>query len=213
MKGKWLYTTPVMAVLVCTALYLGASGVDRRRPEPPVSVTDDPAAPERARAFSLIGPHGAVMTDRSFRGEWLVVFFGYTHCGDICPVALHNLSQALEALGEPAARIRVAFITLDPDHDLPELLASYLQAFGPRFVGLTGSDEQITEVEETYGAYAEKPAATSQGNGAIRHSSAFYVLDPNGRFRRQISSESAAADLAASLASAMGLDKKTDKAP
>jgi protein SCO1 len=160
-------------------------------------------ASERPRTFSLVDSAGATVSDRSFRGDWLIVFFGFTHCADICPTSLFKLSRALESLGDQGGHVRVAFITIDPKRDSPQVLKSYLKAFGPRFTGLTGSQEQIEAAERTFRAYSEKQADSGNGNYAMIHSTTFYVLDPNGNFARQISAEADIEDLAETLRRAM----------
>lgn len=211
MKGRWFYATLVIAAVIVVAVYLGSTGVNGGQSAQPAAVKDGPAASDRVRSFSLTDSRGTIVTDRSFRGDWLIVFFGFTHCADICPAALFKLSRALEALGDPAARVRVAFITVDPDRDSPQVLHTYLQAFGPRFIGLTGTQEQISATEETFRAYAEKQAKAADGGYGMNHSSSFYVLGPNGQFRRQISAESTIADLIASLRSAMSLNATVER--
>jgi protein SCO1/2 len=211
MTGRWFYAAGGLAAGIVVAVYLGSAGVNRGQSPQPAAVKDGPAVSDRVRSFSLTDSGGTIVTDRSFRGDWLVVFFGFTHCADICPAALFNLSRALEALGDPAAHIRVAFITVDPDRDSPQVLHTYLQAFGPRFIGLTGTQEQISATEETFRAYAEKQAKRADGDYGMNHSTAFYVLDPNGQFRRQISTESTIADLTASLRSAMSLNATVER--
>lgn len=206
MKGRWFYAAGGLAAVIVVAVYLGFAGGNHGMSARPAAVKEGTAASDRVRSFSLTDTGGTIVTDRSFKGDWLIVFFGFTHCADICPAALFKLSRALEALGDPAARVRVAFVTVDPDRDSPQVLHSYLQAFGPRFIGLTGTQEQISATEKTFRAYADKQAKAANGGYGMNHSSAFYVLDPNGRFRRQISAESTIEDLAASLRRAMSLN-------
>jgi len=171
------------------------------RPSAPSgAINSAQAAPNRLRAFSLTDSRGAVVTDRTFRGEWLVVFFGFTNCPDTCPAALFKLSKALDALGSQGNGVRVAFITIDPERDTPQALKTYLQPFGPRFTGLTGSPAEISATERTFHAYAEKQPRASDGTYGVDHSSAFYVLDPKGQFQRQVSAESSIPDLTASCA-------------
>jgi len=203
MKGRFFLGIVFIAALVAFAGYWGAISVHRERTAPLGGAKGGPSAAHRIRSFSLINSQRAVVTEQTFRGEWLIVFFGYTHCPDVCPAALFKLSKVLEALGDQGARVQVAFITIDPERDSPELLKTYMQAFGPRFIGLTGSQEQISAAEQAFGAYAEKQAPTADGNYGMKHSTSFYVLDPTGQFRRQISSESSTADLSAAVRSAM----------
>src|SRR5580704_11922499 len=105
MKGRWFYAAGGLAAVIVVAVYWGSAGI-RGQPAQSVAVKARPAVSDRVRSFSLTDSGGTIVTDRSFRGGWLVVFFGFTHCVDICPAALFNLSRALEALGDPAAHIR-----------------------------------------------------------------------------------------------------------
>lgn len=203
MKRVLLYGALVIAIGV--AVYLGTARTDRGQSPEVHTVIGGATVATRQRVFSLTDSNGTSVTDRSFRGDWLIVYFGFTHCVEVCPAELFKLSKALEALGDPARQVRVAFVTVDPERDSPQVLHTYLQALGPRFTGLTGTSEQINAAEQTFRAYAEKQPAGKDGNYAMNHSSAFYVLDPNGHFSRQISAEAAIEDLAATLRSALRL--------
>ena len=169
----------------------------------PGAVEENQTAAHRVRAFALTDSRGEAVTDRSFRGEWLIVFFGFTHCPDTCPAALFKLSKALDALGGDGSHLRVAFISIDPERDTSQALKTYLQPFGPRFTGLTGSQDQITATMRTFRAYAQQQPRAKDGSYGVDHSSAFYVIDPQGQFRRQVSAESSIPDLTASLRSAL----------
>jgi len=199
MKVRLYIFAFVVAAMIPVVLYVGSEEFSHGQPAHYPGATNDSADLGRTRSFSLIDTHGAVVTDRSFRGNWLIVFFGFTHCVDICPAAQSNLSEALKALGDTASRVRVAFITVDPGRDSPQALHTYLQALGPQFIGLTGSAEEISKAEETFGAYAEKKSTTEDGNYTVKHSSTFFVLDPKGQLRRQISAQTTVADLTATL--------------
>src|ERR1700757_3902655 len=135
--------------------------------------------------FSLTAPDGATVTDQTFRGKWLLVYFGYTFCPNTCPMTLNEIATALEKLGTDAAKMRPLFITVDPQRDTREVLEQYTQSFDPRIVGLTGNPEQIAAVAKEYGAYW---AAHKTGPGAedyvMDHSSYLYVMDPDGKFVR-----------------------------
>ena len=106
--------------------------------------------------FSLVGADGKPVTDRDFRGRYMLIFFGFTHCPDICPAELQVIAQALEQLGDKAKTMVPIFITLDPERDTPEAMANYVKSFGPDFVGLTGSPEAIAAAAKAYRvAYAQ----------------------------------------------------------
>ncbi|MGD8574509.1 MAG: SCO family protein, partial [Gammaproteobacteria bacterium] len=94
-------------------------------------------------AFHLTGENGQPTTARDFRGHTVLLYFGYTHCPDVCPLTLAALARALHDIGPSADQVRVLFVSVDPERDTPPLLARYTEAFGPRFVGLTGTRQQL----------------------------------------------------------------------
>lgn len=151
------------------------------------------------RSFSLVDQHGTAVSARDFLGEWLLVTFGFTQCPDVCPMSMSRLATAVKLLDADARQLRVALITVDPERDTPEVLARYVAAFDTRFVGLTGSPQQVAAATAAFGAYAAPQAADADGSYAVNHSSAFYLIDPRGRFSRQLSSETSPEQLAASL--------------
>jgi protein SCO1/2 len=160
-----------------------------------------PPAPDTyaaQRSFSLVDQHGTAVSARDFLGEWLLVTFGFTQCPDVCPMSMSRLATAAKLL-DADAQLRIALITVDPERDTPEVLARYVAAFDTRFVGLTGSPQQVAAATAAFGAYAAPQAAKADGSYAVNHSSAFYLIDPRGRFSRQLSSETSPEQLAASL--------------
>ena len=135
--------------------------------------------------FRLIDQSGKVVSDGDFRGRYMLVYFGYSFCPDVCPTTLSIMAQALDKMGADGSRIVPVFITVDPARDTPKVLADYMKAFGPQFVGLTGSPAAIKEVEKEYRVYAVKrPLDPSKGNGSgygMDHSSVLYLMGPNGK--------------------------------
>ena len=129
--------------------------------------------------FALIDQNGAGRSDQDFRGKLMLVFFGYTYCPDVCPTTLAFIADALEKTGPAAREITPIMITVDPARDTPEALKAYLASFGPEFVGLTGSEEQIAAVAKAYKAYYAKPSADST---VLDHSTIIYLMDRQGRF-------------------------------
>jgi protein SCO1/2 len=128
--------------------------------------------------FRLIDHTGATVTDETYRGKWLMMFFGFTHCPDICPTTLSKIANVMELLGQDAAKVQPLFVTVDPERDTVEVLRAYIAAFDTPIVGLTGSAEQIATVAESYGVISQR-----SGNGAdhtIGHSTPIYLIDPNG---------------------------------
>jgi protein SCO1/2 len=133
--------------------------------------------------FSLVGADGKPVTDRDFRGRYMLIFFGFTHCPDICPAELQVIAQALEQLGDKAKKVVPIFITLDPERDTPEAMANYVKSFGPNFVGLTGSPEAIAAAAKAYRvAYSKVENKDSAGDYNVDHSALVYLMDPEGRY-------------------------------
>ena len=133
--------------------------------------------------FSLVGANGKPVTDRDFRGRYMLIFFGFTHCPDICPAELQVIAQALEQLGDKAKNVVPIFITLDPERDTPEAMGNYVKSFGPNFVGLTGSTEAIAAAAKAYRvSYAKVENKESAADYSVDHSALVYLMDPEGRY-------------------------------
>jgi protein SCO1/2 len=140
------------------------------------------ATPAIGGPFTLTDGGGHRVSDRDFRGKWLLVYFGYTHCPDACPTTLSDLAAGLDKLpAEARQHIRVLFITVDPGRDTPPVIGSYAQAFGPQFVGLTGSPADLAPVEASYHVYSQRHDLKG-GDYAMDHSSIVYVMNPDGKF-------------------------------
>jgi protein SCO1 len=133
--------------------------------------------------FSLVGTDGKPVTDRDFRGRYMLIFFGFTHCPDICPAELQVIAQALDQLGDKAKKVVPIFVTLDPERDTPDAMANYVKSFGPNFVGLTGSPEAIAAAAKAYRvSYAKVENKDSPGDYSVDHSALVYLMDPEGRY-------------------------------
>jgi protein SCO1/2 len=130
--------------------------------------------------FRLTDQNGKSVSDADFRGRYMLVYFGYSFCPDVCPTTLAVMAQALEKLGSKASRVVPVFITIDPERDTPKVLADYMKAFGPSFVGLTGNDAAIKDVERKYRVYAVKKPL-EKGNYGVDHSSVLYLMGPDGK--------------------------------
>lgn len=131
--------------------------------------------------FSLIDQNGQKRTDADFRGRYMLVYFGYSNCPDVCPVSLGVIADAVERLGPLAARVAPIFITVDPERDTPSILKQYLAVFSPRLIGLTGTAKEIRQVASEYRVYVQKHA-TQGGNYAVDHSNIIYLMGPDGKF-------------------------------
>ena len=132
--------------------------------------------------FTLVGSDGKTVTDQSYRGKLLLVYFGYTFCPDVCPTTLNNIAQALIELGTQASAVTPVFITIDPKRDTPKKMGEYVKAFDPRIIGLTGSEAQIAAVAKEYHVYYAPQAADETGNYLVDHSSFVYLMNRNGKF-------------------------------
>src|SRR6478736_4728203 len=133
--------------------------------------------------FSLTGTDGKTVTDRDFSGRYMLVFFGFTHCPDICPAELQVIAQALDRLGDKAKKVVPIFITVDPERDTPQAMAEYVKSFGPNLVGLTGSPEAIAAAAKAYRvAYSKIETKDSPGDYTVDHSALVYLMDPDGKY-------------------------------
>ncbi|WP_108681972.1 SCO family protein [Methyloceanibacter sp. wino2] len=134
--------------------------------------------------FELVGKDGKTVTDEDFRGRYMLVFFGFTHCPDICPAELQVMSAALDELGDKADKVVPIFITVDPERDTPELVTAYVENFGPNFVGLTGSPQAIAEAAKAYRVTYQKFQEEGAGdnNYSVDHSALLYLMGPDGKF-------------------------------
>jgi cytochrome oxidase Cu insertion factor (SCO1/SenC/PrrC family) len=130
--------------------------------------------------FRLVDQNGKSVSDQDFRGHAMLIYFGYSFCPDVCPTTLQVMADAIGKLGDKAARVTPVFITIDPERDTPKVLKEYMAAFGPNFVGLTGTPEQIQAVEKRYRVYAEKKPLAG-GKYGMDHSSVLYLMGPDGR--------------------------------
>jgi protein SCO1/2 len=142
----------------------------------------EPAHP--APDFALTASDGSTFRLHEQRGRVVVLFFGYTFCPDVCPLTLSQMVQVRSQLGAGAARMRVAFITVDPERDTVARLRTYVGAFDRSFLGLTGDSDAMARVRQAYGVVAEKHAvAGTKAAYLIDHSAFVYVVDPDGRLR------------------------------
>jgi cytochrome oxidase Cu insertion factor (SCO1/SenC/PrrC family) len=130
--------------------------------------------------FDLIDQDGHARSDKDFRGRFMLIYFGYSFCPDVCPTTLGVVAQALDKMGADGKRITPVFITIDPARDTPAVLKQYMKAFGPNFVGLTGRDAAIREVKQQYRVYAKK-TPLEKGGYAMDHSSVLYLIGPDGK--------------------------------
>ncbi len=132
-------------------------------------------------AFKLTDQNGRTVTEADLKGEPFLVFFGFTHCPDVCPTALFEMSEVFRRLGPDAEKANALFISVDPARDTPEKLKDYLQSFHPGITALTGSQAEIDAVTKAYKAYAKR-VPLEGGGYTMDHSAIVYLMDRNGRF-------------------------------
>jgi protein SCO1/2 len=134
--------------------------------------------------FQMTNDLGQPVTAATYRGKVVLLYFGYTHCPDVCPLTLVHLHTVLQKLGKSAEGVRVLFVTVDPTRDTVPVLHQYVTAFDPRIVGLTGTQDAIARLTKRYRAYFKREApqsSSSTGDYEVTHSSAIYIFDRDGR--------------------------------
>ncbi|MFQ5857381.1 MAG: SCO family protein [Anaerolineae bacterium] len=140
--------------------------------------------PPPAIDFTLTDQYGHAFRLSDQRGQVVLLFFGYTHCPDVCPTTLARWKQVSDALGDDAKRVRFVFVTVDPERDTPERLQQHLDIFNPDFVGLTGSPDEMEPIYRAYSIYHEKVAASDSAlDYLVNHSGSVFLVDPQGRWR------------------------------
>jgi protein SCO1 len=133
--------------------------------------------------FQLVDSAGHPVTDQAFRGKYMLVYFGYTFCPDVCPTTLSDVATALDKLGPRAEQLQPLFITVDPQRDTPAVVGQYAANFSPRLVGLTGTPDQIATVAREYHVYyARHTTGSKPGDYSMDHSSILYLMGPDGHF-------------------------------
>jgi protein SCO1/2 len=155
--------------------------------------------------FTLVATNGQNVSDQTYRGKWVLIYFGYTYCPDACPTALNNISVALEKLGREAGKLQPLFVTVDPQRDTREIMTGYLKSFDSRILGLTGTKNQIDNVIKEFHLFvaAEKPDGDGD-NYYVSHSSFIYLMDPRGSFVNIIHRDAVGDEIAAWLRKEMG---------
>jgi protein SCO1/2 len=148
--------------------------------------------------FSLIDQHGKAVTDQDLKGHPALVFFGYTHCPDVCPTTLFDVSEMLRALGPDAGRASALFITVDPERDTAPVIKDYLSSFDPHLRGATGEPKAVEAAEKAYRVYAKKVPGEN-GDYSMDHTALVYLMDKQGRFVAPFSLKRRPEDAAAEL--------------
>lgn len=180
MKRYHLFAILGALIVVLAIAFAGRMGLFSTAGEP-----GRPGAgmPTIGGPFTLVDHNGKAVTDQSFRGQYMLIYFGYTFCPDVCPTSLSAMASALEIVPkEVEAKITPVFITVDPERDTGEILKSYVANFHPRMVGLTGSEEQVKDAAKKFRVYFQKADQGKDSPYLMDHSSIVYLMGPDGRF-------------------------------
>lgn len=168
-------------------------------PGGPKFKSTDITGADYGRTLALTDHTGRARSLDDFRGRVVVLFFGFAQCPDVCPTTLAELAQVMKQLGTEADRVQVLFVTLDPERDTPALLARYVTAFNPSFIGLHGDADAIRRTAKEFKVFYEKRPTDASGAYGIDHSAQSYVIDPRGRLRLFVRHGRIATDLAADI--------------
>jgi len=161
------------------------------------------ASPGVGGAFSLVDGEGKAVTEKSWPGKYKLVFFGFTHCPEICPVSLDKMTSALDKLGDDAGKIQPLFITTDPQRDTPEVVKAFTANFHKSITGLTGTAEQVKSAENTYKVYAVKREGETKDDYQMDHSSYIYFMSPDDKMLAIMGSSDKAEDIVTKVKAAL----------
>ena len=172
----------VKCILASLALLLAALLAGCERSPPPVFQLSDITGATFGRELSLTDHNGRARTLADFRGKVVMVFFGFTHCPDVCPTTLAEMAQVMRELGPDADKVQVLFITVDPERDTPQVLRQYVPSFYPSFLGLSGDADAIARTAKEFKVFYQKQALPG-GGYSVDHSAGTYLFDREGRLR------------------------------
>lgn len=201
--------TALIAALVFVLALLGIAAYAvnelRQRPDDGAGWDASSEGAPIGGAFELTDHTGKRVTQADYAGKYMLVFFGFTHCPDVCPRAMDQFAGAMAALGDDAAQVQPILITVDPERDTPEVLADYVAPFnaaGANIVGLTGTPDELAAVETLYRAYARK-VDTGEGDYTMDHSAIIYLMGPDGGFLTLFDGSDTPDAMAAEIAAAI----------
>lgn len=181
-----------LAALLAILIVVGVVLWLQPKPAPLTSGADGASAPgimrlppgaELGGPFRLVNQDGQAVTETSYAGKFMLVYFGFTFCPDVCPTELQAMATAIDDLGGAGDRVQPILISVDPERDRPAQLKDYVAAFHPRLVGLTGSGEDIAAAAKVYRVYYAKGPADADGNYVMDHTSFVYLMGPDGKLR------------------------------
>ena len=170
-------------IFALCALLLLVAGCDKLANKPLSFQNTDLTGLDYAKDFALKDHHGKPRTLADFKGKVVVMFFGFTQCPDVCPTTMAEMAAVMKALGPQADKVQVLFVTVDPERDTQELLAQYVPAFDPRFLGLYGDAAATAKVAKEFKVFYAKQPGKTPGSYTVDHTAASYVFDQNGKIR------------------------------
>jgi protein SCO1/2 len=189
----------------CLAVLAAATVVALAGCSPKVSFKNtDVTGANFGHDFSLIDHTGTRRTLADYKGKAVAIFFGYTHCPDVCPTTMAEMSAVMKQLGPDAERVQVLFISVDPERDTPAFLSQYVPAFDPRFVGLTGSVDDVAAAAKEFKVFYQKVPGSTDGEYSVDHFAGMYLYDPQGHMRVFVKYGTPADSIAADLKTLLG---------
>jgi protein SCO1 len=159
-------------------------------------VATDITGADFAQSIDLVDHTGKRRTLDEFKGKAIALFFGYTHCPDVCPTTMTDMKQTMKLLGPRADELQVLFVTLDPERDTQQVLSEFVPSFDKRFIGLRGTPEEIEATAKTFKIFSNKVKAEGKAGYTIDHSAGIYVFDKNGKIRLYVDYGQKPADIA-----------------
>jgi protein SCO1/2 len=205
MTGKQFAQRAVIpAIIVLGTVLLLVMFFPGMRPgtKPEVTTVDGKSA--IGGAFNLIDQRGQPVSSESLKGKYSLVYFGFTHCPDICPISLQTMTQGLEIAGPFGENVVPIFITVDAERDTPQAMADYVANFHPRFLALTGNAEQLRQAADAYRVYFKKAQEEAPDVYMMEHSGFIYFMDGNGQYVTHFNSETTPEQIAARLRQEFG---------
>jgi protein SCO1/2 len=195
MPKRRFFSTAAGVLVVATVL----AGLAGCAPDKPAFQGVDITGADYAQGWTLSDQNGQERTLKDFAGKAVVVFFGFTQCPDVCPTALQEMAQAKQMLGADGDKLQGVFITVDPERDKAELLKAYMANFGPDFVALRPTPEQLPKVTKDFKIYYKKVEGKTPTSYTMDHSAGSFTFDPKGRIRLYNRHASGAQALAADV--------------
>jgi protein SCO1/2 len=200
--GKRIATALILlaGTLVVLVLYLPGMRPQGTNPTQPAGT----GSVSIGGAFTLQDPDGKTVTDADLKGRYSLIFFGFTHCPDICPLTLQTVTKALDEAGPAADHVQPVFITVDPERDTPDAMKAYAANFHPRLMALTGTPAQVQEASRAYKVFAAKtPLKDAEGKDTgdygVTHTGFTYLMGPDGKYVAHFDKDASPADIAARL--------------